>query len=237
MLEKLGPPFRFALPKRTSDGELLGHYTKFIQPLRADAHSTSHEARLNGVRACVTVYPSKVAQHFFNPAKLDYEALQRVRAALPEAAQHLPRPIGWLTDKFLGPMLATELVVDWDGRPSNSLAEVASVTPLFTATLREVLSKIYDRQIPLNVDASQILVQRTQTGDLNPILIDATRHHGSLGSISRSIISAVLPACYLAHRSASITRTLALSESKVLTLPPATGLTGASPLASLTMPR
>ena len=82
MLEKLDPPFRFALPKVSADGELLGYYTKFIRDLRCGEHSTSHEARLNGQRACVTVYHSRLIRYFTNPAKDEFETLKRVRVEI-----------------------------------------------------------------------------------------------------------------------------------------------------------
>lgn len=236
MLEKIEPPLRFALPKVCADGELIGYYVKFIRPLRSGDCGTAYEARLNGQRACVTMYRAGLDRYFTNPAKEEFAALQRVRADLFDAKQHLPRATGWLTDKFSGPLLATELIVDFDGQPSKSLAEVASVTPGFSARLREVLETIRDRQTILQIDPTKILVQRTQTGELNPIFIDVGSPNSLLRSLGQTIVSAILPDRHLKHLDDSIARALVFAESKVVALPPST-TPHSSDLAALTMPR
>jgi hypothetical protein len=235
MLKNLDPPLRFALPKISADGELLGYYTKFIRDLRCGEYSTAHEARLNGQRACVTVYHSRLVRYFTNPAKYEFEALKRVRVEMFDAIQHLPRPTGWLLDKFSGPLLATELITDVDGQPSKTLAEVASVTPQFSACLGDLLSRIRDRQIPLNVAPTNILVQRTPTGELNPVLAEVGGPAGIIPSFGRTIVTVVLRDRHLRHLAASIMHTLAVTESKVY-LPPSAPSSSASDFAALAVP-
>lgn len=172
MLEKLEPPFRFALPKQAGDGELFGYYAKYIRTIGLGRDGIAHEALLNGVRSCVKSYSSWITKLVSNPAQAEFEALRKARAALPEFGENLQRGIGWLLDPKHGPVFASELIVDCDRTPSPKLSDVPRVSQEFLRQLEAVLAKILDRQIYWRLSSSNILVHRPSPTTLRPVLID-----------------------------------------------------------------
>jgi hypothetical protein len=174
MIGKLEPPLRFALPKQAGDGELFGYYAKYIRAIGSGRDGTAHEARLNGVRACVKSYSSWITKIVSNPARSEFQALRKASVLLADCGENLQRGIGWFIDSKHGPVFASELIVDFDGMPSATLSTTPLLSEEYLRQLQEVLSKLEDRRIYWRPASSNILVQRASSSTLRPVLIDFT---------------------------------------------------------------
>ena len=154
--------------------EIVNSRSWLVAPIGRGNHGSAYIAMVNNDQVCLKAY------HLFldrNPAKVELDRLQRARNELPEIKEYLQEPRGWLSDGTLGPLLVTNLVVDYSGRPSRTLQETCKVSQDFYAELERVLSVFPKKGVLYNPVTANILVQRVSETESRPVLIDLTNYN------------------------------------------------------------
>ena len=218
------------LPRVSQDGEILNSCARIGREIGSGRHGSAHEGVLNGERVCLKRYHFSWSHAFTsNAAKHEYGRLLQARANLADVADSIQSPIGWYKDAVMGPVLATRLVCDHDGSPSQSLKYTSGVSQAFVDHLERIFDKFADREILYNPVAANILVQRTSDGEHRPVLIDLTNYESYLHYIGKGATHLFSPGSRKRDITAWLQATLAVARKKVtgeaasskgLTLPP-----------------
>lgn len=203
------------LPRVSQDGEILNSCARIGREIGSGRHGSAHEGILNGERVCLKRYHFSWAHAFTsNAAKHEYGRLLQARAHLADVADSIQSPIGWYKDAVMGPVLATRLVCDHDGSPSQSLKYASGVSQAFVARLERIFEKFADREILYNPVPANILVQRTSDGEHHPVLIDLTNYESYLHYIGKGATHLISPGSRKRDISAWLEATLAVARKK-----------------------
>ena len=203
-------------PRVSQDGEILNSCAQLGREIGSGRHGSAHEGVLNGERVCLKRYHFSWSHAFTsNPAKHEYGRILQARANLADVADSLQSPIGWYKEPVVGTVLATRLVCDHNGSPSQSLKYAASVSQAFVDHLERIFEELADREILYNPVPANILVQRTADGEHRPILIDLTNYESYIHYIGKGATHLISPGSKKRDISAWLQSTLTVARRKV----------------------
>jgi hypothetical protein len=204
------------LPRVTQDGEILNSCARIGREIGSGRHGSAHEGVLNGERVCLKRYHFSWSHAFTsNPAKHEHGRLLQARANLADVADSLQSPIGWYKDPVVGTVLATRLICDHDGAPSQSLKYASSISQAFVDRLERIFAKFAEREILYNPVAANILVQRTTDNEDRPFLIDFTNYESYIHYIGKGATHLISPGSRKRDITAWLQATLAVARKKV----------------------
>lgn len=204
------------LPRVTQDGEILNSCARIGREIGSGRHGSAHEGVLNGERVCLKRYHFSWSHAFTsNPAKHEYDRLLQARANLGDITDSLQSPIGWYKDPVAGTLLATRLVCDSNGAPSQTLKYTPGVSQAFVDHLERIFQKFADREILYNPVAANILVQRTSDNEDRPVLIDFTNYESYIHYIGKGATHLISPGSRKRDIKAWLQATLAVAQKKV----------------------
>ncbi|MCO6430189.1 MAG: hypothetical protein J5J00_04960 [Deltaproteobacteria bacterium] len=195
--------------------EIASSTLRFGEPIAHGRHGAAYHGECQGRAVCLKAFKPVVFDCVRNPAREELNSLEKARSELGEIASHLQVGLGWANHRYHGPILISELVLNYDGTVSRNLAQESSVSREFVASLRSILECFIEKERLFNPVAPNILVQRTAPDESSPVLIDFANYERYLHYPLMLFQHSFAPGSKVKRIEAWVNQTLTLCEAKI----------------------